>query len=186
MKRNFSKMLISHGGEAATAMSRIRRMVMNDAGSALVEMAVSSTILFAMFFGVFEIVLASYTSHYVSDAAREGARYAIVRGNLSCSNTPNLSNCGATPTTISTYVKGLAYPGITPSNMTVAVTYLTGTTDSSTGTTLTTWAACGTAPCNVPGNMVNVKVTYAFGLTLPFVMRKIINVSSTSQMVIQQ
>ncbi|HMG85215.1 MAG TPA: TadE family protein [Terracidiphilus sp.] len=167
-------------------MSRIRRCIVNDAGGALVEVAISSTILFAMFFGVFEIALASYSSHYVSDMAREGARYAIVRGSTSCGNTPNLTNCGANTTTIASYVRGLNYPAINPANLTVTVTYLTGTTVTTSTTTTTTWASCSSGTCNVPGNMVNVAVTYAFGMAIPFVPKKTINVNSVAQMVVQQ
>jgi Flp pilus assembly protein TadG len=173
------------GSGIAAAMVKLRRIAMSDAGAGVLEMAISSAILFVMFFGVFQVALGSYTSHYVSDAAREGARYAIVRGSTSCTNTPNLSNCGATPTTIAAYVTGLTYPGIVPANMTVTVTYLTATSSTSTGVLLTTWATCS-GTCNVPGNMVNVAVSYAFPLNIPFVPRKTINVSSSSQMVIQQ
>ncbi len=97
---------------------------------------ISSAILFAMFFGVFELSFASYTYHYVAAAAREGARFAIVRGSTSCTNTPNLSNCNASDTVIGNFVKGLPYPGINAAaNMTVTTTWLTATTDGSTGTT---------------------------------------------------
>jgi Flp pilus assembly protein TadG len=185
-KRNFAETVALQGTEVATAMSRLRRRIVNDAGGAVVEMAVSSAILFAMFFGVFEIAFASYTSHYVSDMAREGARYAIVRGSSSCGNTPLLSNCGASPTTIAAYVKGLSYPGINPANLTVTVTYLTNTSSTSTGYMVTTWATCNSGICNQPGYMVNVAVSYAFGLAIPFVPKETINVNSASQMVIQQ
>ena len=184
MKGKFTRML--QGRSFAAAIGRLRRIAVNDAGSAVLEMAISSTVLFAMFFGVFEAGLASYVSHYVSDAAREGARYAIVRGSQSCGNTPNLSNCGASPTTIGNYVKGLSYPGLVPANMTVNVTYMTGTGSLTSGSLLTTWAACSTGTCNSPGNMVNVAVSYQLPLTVPFVPKKVLNVSSTSQMVIQQ
>ena len=169
-------------------MAKLRRIAMSDAGGNVLEMALSSAILFSMFFGVFEVALGSYTSHYVADAAREGARYAIVRGSQSCVNTPNLSNCNASTTAIANYVKGLSYPGIVPANMTVSVTYLTGTTvtDTSTGQTLTTWAACSSGTCNTPNNMVNVAVSYAFPLAIPFAPKRTINVSSSSQMVVQQ
>jgi Flp pilus assembly protein TadG len=167
-------------------MTRLRRAAAIDAGSALVEMAVSSAILFSMFIGVYEVCLASYASHYVAEAAREGARYAIVRGSVSCVNTSGLSNCNASSDTVATYVKGLQYPGITPANLTVNVSYLTGTSSTSTGTTLTTWAACSSGTCNLPGNMVTVQVSYAFGLAIPFGPTKTVNVTSTSQMVIQQ
>src|SRR4051812_29312205 len=82
---------------------RVRRGLLDEAGGAILEMAISSSILFAMFFGVFELTLASYTYHYVSAAAREGARFAIVRGSTSCANTPNLANCNASPTVIGNF-----------------------------------------------------------------------------------
>jgi Flp pilus assembly protein TadG len=185
-KRNLAGIVALQGTDVATAVGRLRRRIVNDAGAAVLEIAISSAILFAMFFGVFEIALASYTSNYVSDMAREGARYAIVRGSTSCANTPNLSNCGASPSTIAAYVTGLPYPGINPANLTVTVTYLTGTSSTSTGSMVTTWATCNSDICNIPGNMVNVSVSYAFGLSVPFVPKKIINLNSASQMVIQQ
>lgn len=185
-KKNFAGMLALRCSEFNAVMARLRRLAAIDSGAAILEMAISSALLFSMFFGVFEIALASYTSHYVADAAREGTRYAIVRGSLSCTNTPSLQNCGASPTTIAAYVKGVGYPGILPANLTVNVTYMTGASSTSSGSMLTTWSTCSTSPCNVPGNMVNVQVSYAFGLSVPFVPHKTINVSSTSEMVIQQ
>lgn len=184
-KLNWPRFL--EGTEVARAVERFRGRALSEAGGAVLEMAISSSVLFAMFFGVFQFSFASYTYHYVSDAAREGARYAIVRGSTSCVNTPNLSNCNASSATIGNYVKNLGYPGIdSTANMTVTTTWLTATTDTSTGTTLTTWAACGTAPCNLPGSMANVVVAYAFPLRIPFVPARTINVTSTSQMVVQQ
>jgi Flp pilus assembly protein TadG len=185
-KRNFAGTVALLGAEVATARGRLRRRIANDTGGAVLEMAMSSAILFAMFFGVFEIALASYTSNYVTDMAREGARYAIVRGSASCGNTPLLSNCGASAAAITAYVKGLKYPGINPADLTVSVTYLTGTSSTSTGSMVTTWATCTSDVCNLPGNMVNVAASYSFGLSIPFVPAKTINVSSASQMVIQQ
>lgn len=185
-KRNFVGKRPLQVSEFADAMVKFRRIAVNNAGAAVLEMGIASALLFSMFFGVFEIALASYTSHFVADAAREGARYAIVRGSASCGNTPSLSNCGASTDTIKAYVKGLNYPGIDPANLTVNVSYLTGTGDQSSGSLLTTWASCSTNPCNNPGNMVNVQVSYAFGISIPFVPQKTINVSSTSQMVVQQ
>ena len=175
------------GMEVARAVKQFRRHLLSGAGGAVLEVALSSSVLFAMFFGVFQTSLASYTYHYVSDAARQGARYAIVRGSTSCINTPNLSNCNASANTIGNYVKNLGYPGIdATANMTVTTTWLTATTDTSTGATLTTWATCSSGTCNAPGNMVNVAVTYAFPLSIPFVPARTINVTSTSQMVVAQ
>ena len=162
------------------------RLLRDDSGASLIEMAVSCAVLLAAFFGVFEFSLASYTYHYVSESAREGARYAMVRGSTSCTNTPNLSGCKATATQISNYVKNLGYPGInSASNMTVNVSWLTGTTVTGGSNTTTTWAACA-GTCNLPGNMVKVVVTYAFPLAVPFSTITTLNVTSTAQMVVSQ
>jgi Flp pilus assembly protein TadG len=159
---------------------------LDDSGAALVEMAASCVVMIAMFFGVFEFGLASYTYHYVSDAAREGARFAMVRGSTSCANTPNLATCNATATQVSNYVKNLGYPGINATaNMTVTVTWLTATTVTGGTNTTTTWASC-TGTCNLPGNMVNVVVNYGFPLAIPFSSNRIINVTSTAAMVVSQ
>jgi Flp pilus assembly protein TadG len=172
----------------AAHMTRLLGTVASDAGSAIVEMALSCAILLSMFIGVYEVCLASYSSHFVAEAAREGARYAIVRGSLSCTNTPSLPNCGASTDTISNYVKSLQYPGIIPANLTVTVTYMKASSSTASGSLLTTWSACNssTTTCNVPGNMVNVQVSYAFGLYVPFVPSNSLNIGSTSQMVVQQ
>src|ERR1700751_4198757 len=86
--------------------------ISSEEGSALAEIAIASAVVFALLFGVIQVAYALYTYEYVSEAAREAARYAIVRGSTSCTNTPNLANCNATGTEIQTYVQGLGYPGL--------------------------------------------------------------------------
>ena len=145
-----------------------------DEGSNIVEMAVVSSVLLAMLFGIVEISLALYTYNYVSDAAREGTRYAIVRGS-SCSV---LTNCNVTAAEVQTYVQNLGYPGMKSANTTVTTTWYSPST-----TTPVTWILCGT-PCEAPGNAVKVNVTYSFQLSIPFVPRSTLSLHSTSQMVI--
>jgi Flp pilus assembly protein TadG len=150
-----------------------RRGVPGDEGSALVEMAVVSSLLFSMLFGIIELSLALYTYNYVSDAAREGSRYAIVRGS-SCSV---LTNCNVTSAQIQTYVQNLGYPGMNAANTTVTTTWL------SPSAAPVTWTACGST-CNAPGDAVQVKVTYSFKLSIPFVPSSTLSLHSTSMMVI--
>ena len=150
-------------------------------GASLVETAFACTIFLAMLIGTFQMLLASYTFHFVSDAAREATRYAIVRGSTSCTNTPSLSNCNASADQIKAYVRGLNYPGITPSKLTVTTTWLTAST-----TKPTTWSDCTSGACNAPGNQVKVVVTYQFPFSVPFVPRSTLSLTSTSQMVISQ
>jgi Flp pilus assembly protein TadG len=162
-------------------MIRKLRCVGGEEGASLVETALASTIFLVMLIGTFQMMLGSYTLHFVSDAAREGTRYAIVRGSTSCTNTPSLSNCNATADQIKAYVRGLKYPGITSSKLTVTTTWQTAST-----TKPTTWSACGSGTCNAPGNQVKVVATYAFPLSIPFVPKSTFNLTSTSRMVISQ
>ncbi len=161
-----------------------RRGVLREDGTSIVEMAlVCLFLILPMIFGIFAMSMALYTYHYISEAAREGSRYAIVRGSTSCANTPGLSNCGATPAQIQTYVQNLGYPGINgPSNMTVTTTWYTKSASPPT-----TWSFCGATPaCRAPGNIVKVNVVYAFPLSIPLYGTRTLNMASTSQMVVSQ
>jgi Flp pilus assembly protein TadG len=149
-----------------------------EAGQSAVEFALIFAALFSLLFGILELCLAGYTYHYVSEAAREGTRYALVRGSA-CTGMPD---CNATAAQIGTYVKGRGYPGINaPIYMTVTTYWLSPTAGSPP-----TWSSCSTSPCNIPGNMVQVTVLYAYPLGIPFWGSRTINMSSTSQMVISQ
>ncbi len=164
-----------------TARVRMVPGEQSERGMSVVETAVACAVLLAMLFGIFQMSPALYTYHYISEAAREGTRWAIVRGSTSCTNTPNLTDCGATAAQISSYVKGLDYPAIVPAKMTVTPSFL-----SASSTQPTTWSACTTGTCNAPGNLVKVQVQYSFPLGLPFISSTTLNLSSTSQLVIAQ
>jgi Flp pilus assembly protein TadG len=146
-------------------------------GDTIAEFALSSTILIAIVFGIFETSSALYSYTYISDAAREGVRYAIVRGSActgfsECLSTP----VGATSAQVQAYVKSLGYPGITSNNLTVTTTWPT------TGSACTPIAS----PCNNPGNLAKVVVAYKYPLSIPFVPWTTISMSSTSEMIISQ
>lgn len=92
----------------------------NERGAALVEFAIVSTIFLTVLFGVLEFGRLFWTHNALKDAARRGARYAIVRKNDSASITavknmvvygdPNANPATATP----------IVSGLTPSNVDVA------------------------------------------------------------------
>ena len=170
-----SRLLRSRTGDAGETTIQGLRRILDDCGAAAVEFALASIVLMPMLLGVFQMTLALYTYHYISEAAREATRYAIVRG----SQCTGLDNCNATSNQIQTYVQGLGYPGITSANLTATTTWLTASS-----TLPTTWSTCTTNPCNVTGNLVQVVVTYAFPVGIPFVTTWTINMSSTSQMVV--
>ena len=157
---------------ALKASSR-RHARRGEQGATVVEMVLSMIVLLTILFGLIEICLALYTYHYVSDAAREGTRYAIVHGST-CSVSG--ISCTATSGQIQSYIQNLGYPGINPSNMTVT----------------TTWSAypaggtCNASGCNGPGDLVTVMAQYSFNLAIPFISSSALNLTSTSSMVISQ
>jgi Flp pilus assembly protein TadG len=142
-------------------------------GAALVETALSLVVFLTVLIGLFQMTLMLYTYHFISDAAREATRYAIVRG----SNCVDLPDCNATATQIQTYVQNLPYPIFNRSNMTVTTTWPT------TGNACTPHIA---PDCNNPGNLVKIVVTYPYSLNIPFWSGATLNISSTSEMYISQ
>jgi Flp pilus assembly protein TadG len=145
--------------------ARMRRTLRADRGSSIVEFAMASIILFTLVFGLLAICLALYSYNVTAEAAREATRYAIVRGSA-C--TSFATACPATATDIKTYVQGIGFPGINPASLSVP--------DD----------CCWPKGNNNPGNPVQVTVQYTFPLVIPFVPRRILTMSSTSQMLISQ
>jgi Flp pilus assembly protein TadG len=147
-------------------------------GSAIMETAMSLIILLTFMFGVMEAGFALYSFHFISEAAREGTRYAIVRGSSAGSACASYSSlgCQASAANIQNYVKNLGFPGINPGNMRVTVTnagYPAGVICSPS------------ASCNNPGNLVTVEVDYSFPMNVPFMPAKTYTMSSTAAMIIQ-
>jgi Flp pilus assembly protein TadG len=155
--------------------SRIRRTLRAETGATIVEFAVASIILFTLVFGVIAICLALYSYNVTAEAAREATRYAVVRG--SHCDPKTFSDCNIDQTGLLTYVQSLGFPGINPSNLTVAASATTPTLVTCTSTL---------KPCNNPGSTVQVTVSYQFPLVIPFVPSQQLTMSSTSAMVISQ
>jgi len=148
----------------------MRQAGKRERGASLPETAVVMTVLLALLFGIVEFGRAMYTYAFVAQIAREGARWAIVRGNQ-CTL---LDHCNASKTDVQNYVRGLSE----------------GATDVSNINANATWPSTGCPPGssgNAPGCVVQVTVTYPFN----FIAVKLLGVtqiqmSSTSQMVISQ
>ena len=155
-----------------------------DEGSAAIEMAVSMTALLIVIVGMMKMCIAVYSYHYTSEAAREGARYAIVRGygastpvNTACVQYE--SACTASSDNISSYVKALGYPALIPANMTVTTTWA----GFPTGVTCTPNPAPN---CNNVGNMVTVTVQYTYPLSIPFFPTKTLTMTSSASGILSQ
>ena len=152
-------------------MMRRLRARDKDKGSGLVEFALAVVAILIVLFGIIDIGRALYAYNWLSDAARRGTRYAMVRG-TKC--TGLLSACPATPNDVQTYITSLA-DGIDTSQLTVtSQCFAPGN------------ASPGSLPCAAPG-WVKVTVQYQFHLVSP-VMAPINNwtMHSDSQRTVQQ
>ena len=143
-------------------------------GLAAVEVAMTASVLFTTLIGLMKMCMSIYTFHFVAEAAREGTRYAIVRG-AKC--TTFASACPASADQIGTYVKTLGYPGISSSAMTVTTTWATYPAGK---------VCTPSTTCNNPADAVSVYVQYAFPLSIPFMSNRTYTMKSTSTMIISQ
>ena len=108
-------------------------------GAASIEFMLTILIIMFVMFWMWEIIMMTYTMNVLSDSAKEGVRYATVRGletATSCSVAPDT-------TAIVSRVQDFAKMSLHDmSAMTVTVTYQNN--------------------CNLPGNWVRVVVAYPF------------------------
>lgn len=141
--------------------------IQDENGASLVEFALCSSVLFMTLFGIFALCGALYSYVFISEAARDASRYALVRG----SECTGFSDCDIKSGQINTYVKSLGYPGINTANVTASAA----------------WSG-SYSPSNAPGNVVTVTVTYNLPLSIPFWPQSgsTIHMSSSSQMTISQ
>jgi TadE-like protein len=163
---------------------RIARIAGGEGGEQLVEFAICATLFITILLGIADACRCMYAYHFVTYGAQQGARYAEVRGaswGSSCSTSapPSFTlgfNCEAASTDVSNFVKSLG--GLNQNNLTVSTTWPATTPDCSSSC-----SACTTS--NSQGCMVKVKVTYAFTFLVPFYKKTSVNLSATSQKVIQ-
>jgi len=139
-------------------------------GSNLVEYGVVLVLMLTMIFGLIDFGRALYAYHFVSGAAREGTRYAMVRGNACNSSLPG---CPAGPSDIQAYLANVP-SGIDPAQLSVTATWNPNNSP-----------ACQGAP-NAPGCVVEVQVNYNFNFMLPFLPKNTVAMQSSSQMIISQ
>jgi len=147
----------------------------DEQGSALVEFTLCALVFLTMIFGILEFGYAVFSYNFVSNAAREGSRFVMVRGKT-CSGLSGgcpISGCGPSVNcdTLQTQINKLAV-GINTSNLTVKASCVTSP------------GVFATLPC-APGVPVQVKVQYVFTLFAPLNSRSL-TMTSTSQRVVWQ
>jgi Flp pilus assembly protein TadG len=173
----------------ASIFRRLLRLAREEQGGGLLEFVISAWLLLITVFGVLEFGMGMYAYHFVSAAAQQGARYAIVRGahwTTACSTSapPQFSmnyDCKAASSDVQNYVKSLTSMGLNPASVTATATW-PGTTPDCTSSC----SACSTSAEN-PGCMVKVQVTYSFNfLPLRFLPQTALTLSGAAEKVIQE
>lgn len=157
------------------------RIWSEDAGSEMVEFALSICIWFGAAFLIMYGSFALYAAHFVANAAESAGRYAMVRGsswNGSTCGSTSAYDCTATSTDISKYVTGSIPPGLASSSLSVASSW--------PGTTSTGGTCDSQDGANSPNCIVKVTVTYNFKFPVPFFTQNTLPLSSTSQLTIAQ
>ena len=159
----------------------------------MVETAIALSLVLAVVYGIIDCGRALYTYHLVENAARLGARYAIVRGG-ECTHgsySPDPAPClpaneASAMNQIEAYVQSVS-PVLGPGNVTLVrstdanyVPLWPGTQSRSCD------PATLTPPYTHPGCTVQVQVKYNFQFMLPFLPNGSVPMYSTSQMVISQ
>jgi Flp pilus assembly protein TadG len=100
----------------------------------LVEAALVYPVLFLLIIGTVVVGLGVFRYNQVANLAREGARYACVRGTQYAADT---GNAAATTTTISDYVKGMA-AGLDTNSLRVETSWSTSNAPTTTSGSSTT------------------------------------------------
>lgn len=134
-----------------------RKPRLNEVGTAVLEFGIVIVMFFMFVFGVMDFGRALYTYHFVSNAACEATRYAIVRG--SSSTDP------VTAADIESYVKSIAPEGVDRDHLIIS----------------TTWS-----PNDSPGSTVHIQVSDNFRFMTPVLTSYQMTLSDSSQMVISQ
>jgi len=145
--------------------ARRHRGTPSERGAALVEFALSCLLFFVLAFAVLDFGRLIFGYTIVSKAARQGVRYAAVRGYTASAN-------AATAAAIKAYVASQSLGYISASNVTVK-------TIASSGGTEADWPTN-----NKAGQTVKVTATYTFLPAAPFVRAASAVLSSTAKMVI--
>lgn len=149
----------------------VRRRAVDDSGAAAVEFALVMPLLVILVFGIFEFGISFAQQLSLSNAARQGARFAAVQ------NPDGSGNPTTTCATIFNQVRSAAGTiGMSSANVKVTITAPTGGQTCTTAgglpaTAVTDFITSTNAPCvgSTSGDSVQVQATYVGHLTIPLV-----------------
>lgn len=145
------------------------QMRRGERGTGMVEFCLICVMLLLLIAGILEFGRALYTYHTVSNAARLGSRWAMLRGSA-C--TAPLDHCNASSSDARTYVRSQVVALIDTSQLSVDATWPGNGAGCSSGS-------------NAPGCPVHVVVQYPFTFAIPMAGTGL-NIASSSEMVISQ
>jgi len=148
---------------------RLPRQRMIRSGASAVEAAIILTAFLMLVLGVLDLGIGVLRYHMACDAARIGARQAIVRGSMA-DKLGSWDSGSAASNITSSVASFLQAAGVSSKNYTVSVTY----SQDNKGNDL-----------NAPGNPVTVTVTIAYQPVMTFIFgAPTINLTGSSQMYI--
>jgi len=163
-ERDMRRPLTSSGN----GWNRLLQLASDQRGSELVDFALSFWILMTLLFALIYFCFGVYSYVYASNAAQEGAHFAIVRGGTwtSACNTsapPSFTMkyaCTASSADVQNYLRATAPPGIAASQVSATASWPGTTADCASSC-----SAC-TSPNTVQskGCMVKVVVSYNYRL----------------------
>jgi hypothetical protein len=170
------------GGDVALNLRRLH----GEQGNAMVEFALSLTVLLTLLFGIIDVGRALFAYNWLYNGARQATRWAMVRGAFCDSHLPGCppvggGKGGADLNAITNYVKdtpqapytdGLDTTGIDTGAVIVTATCFSKTVQNS-------------PPC-APTSQVQIQITYQFQFITPFLSQiKSWTMTSTSERVVQ-
>src|SRR5215470_11504291 len=148
-------------------------------GAALVEYAFIFIVFMSLIFGISGFSHAIFVYHHINTAAKEGARYATVRG-YNCNRDEAVSSCQASNsasgtggptdlTGVQDYIQGITPPSIDFSKMVITACGVSGQSACAESTPAVCTTTVGTQPAteNYPGCTVKVTVSYPYTFLFP-------------------
>lgn len=162
-------------------------------GASLVEYGLVVSMFLLLLFGIGGFGHAIYVYHHLNNAAKEATRYAAVRGSTCSGDNSCLASNSALgtagPTTqadVTQFVKNITPTGVDPTKLTVTVCGVSDTAACPASSPEVCTSAVGTLPAtaNYPGCTVQVQVQYAYNFIFPLIRTTVLNMSSSSDLVI--
>jgi Flp pilus assembly protein TadG len=138
-------------------------------GVSLPETAIVMAVLLALMFGIMDFGRALYTYSTVAQLARQGARWAVVRGS-NCTVYASACPAQSGSTDIQPYIRSISAGGMDANSINAQLNFTTPCSNNKT--------------TNQAGCTASVTVSYRFNFLLPWMPSSSINMSSTSAMVI--